>query len=232
MFLIAEGNCSVLSKGLNELRRRQLFTFQLDDVVAVNVAWHDGNTIAVELDSGGKGWRAPADPEVTIKKSKVDNIIEQIHWLRAQDFLENEPRNLPSHGLEPPFVTVSLRLKSGDGAELILARKKKDEKQAAALSSQLPSVVQVAATILDDLPKDLLALQDRSLLGFKPDDVKQVVWSVGEIQGHVVQLDEDRWGRKKGDKQPEPIKDSWHVRSLLWTLATPNIRKNLIRRRP
>jgi hypothetical protein len=219
IFLIAEGNRPVLDKGLNELRRRQLFTFQLDDVVGVNLAGQEGRAITVDRAADDKGWGVPGNPETKIKKSKMDNLIEQIHWLRAQNFLENEPKNLPAYGLEPPFATVTLRLKSGENAELRLAKKEKDGKQIAALSSQLPAVVQVASSILEDLPKELSALQDRSLLGFKPDTVNQVVWSLGDFQGHVVQMDESRWGFKAGEGQPEPIKDSWRVRSLLWDLG-------------
>ena len=219
VFLIAEGNRSVLNKGLNELRRRQLFGFQLDDVVAVNLAYREGNIIAIERAADEKEWKVPGDSEIKIKQSKMDNLIEQIHWLRAQNFLENEPRNLLAYGLEPPFVTVTLRLKSGEKAELRLAKKENAEKQIDAFSSQLPVVVQVAASILDDLPTALSALQDRSLLGFKPDVVKEVKWSLGDSHGHAIQIDESRWGLKAGEGQPEPIKDSWHVRSFLWDLG-------------
>ncbi len=227
VFLIAEGNRPVLNRGLDELRRRQLFSFQLVDVVAVAVRWDGGNAIAVELTSNEREWQAPGDPKVRIKKSKVDNVIEQVHWLRAQQFLENDPRNLPSYGLEPPFAAVTMRLKSGENAELRLAKKEKDEKQIAALSSQLPSVVQVAAGILSDLPKDLLALQDRSLSNFKPDAVSEVEWSRGDSQGCAVRLDESNWGLRKGEGRPEPIKDSWHVRSLLWDLGDGEYQKQL-----
>jgi hypothetical protein len=227
VFLIAEGSRSILDRGLNELRRRQLFTFQLDDVVAVNVVWRDGKAIRVDLAPDEKAWKCPDDPQVKIKKSKMDNVIEQIHWLRAQNFLENKPSNLPAHGLEPPDVTVSMRLKSDENVELRLAKKEKDEKQVAALSSQLPSVVQVAASVLHDLPKDLEALQDRSLLGYKSDEIKQVKWSFGDSQSDVVQLDESRWGLKKGEKNPEPIKDSWRVKSLLWDLGDAEYQKKL-----
>jgi hypothetical protein len=227
VFLIAEGNRSALNRGLNELRRRQLFTFQLSDVAAVTVAWHDGNTIAVELEPNEREWKAPEDPKVRIKKSKMDNIIEQIHWLRAQSFLENEPGNLSSYGLEPPLATVTMRLKSGEKVVLSLAKKDKDAKQIAALSSQLPSPVQVAAGILNDLPKDLGEVQDRSLLGFKPDATTQVDWQLGDLQGRAVRLDEGSWGLKKGEGPPEPMKDSWHVRSLLWDLGDGEYQKKL-----
>lgn len=219
VFLIAEGNRSALNRGLDDLRKRQLFTFQRDDVTGVKVAWRDGNATALELASGEKEWIAPANPEMKVKKSKVDNLIEQVHWLRAQGFLENEPKNLPSHGLEPPLVTITMQLKAGEQAELKLAEKKQDAKQVAALSSQLAAVVQVAAGTLDDLPRNLQQLQDRSILGFKPDEIKELVWNLNESQGHAVRLAEDQWGLQKGEQPPEPLKEPWPVRSLLWDLG-------------
>lgn len=219
VFLLAEGNRSALNKGLNDLRRRQLFTFQLDEVVGVNLAWRDGNNSMLSLTSPENEWIVPANRQLRIKKSKVDNLIEQVHWLRAQSFLENEPRNLTAHGLEPPFVTVTLHLKSGENAELRLAGKEKEAKQVAALSSQMPAVVQVAASIMDDLPKDLDALQDRSLLGFKPEEAQEVSWDLSGSRSRVVHLEEDKWGLDRGSKQPEPIKEGWHVKSLLLDLG-------------
>jgi len=47
IFLIAEGNRSALNRGLDELRKRQLFTFQRDEVVGIGVAWRDGNATIV-----------------------------------------------------------------------------------------------------------------------------------------------------------------------------------------
>jgi ribosomal protein L23 len=227
VFLLAEGNRSALTRGLNDLRKRQLFSFQLDEVAAVTVTWRDGNTTTLEQASGEKGWRAPASPHLKIKKSKVDNLIEQVHWLRAQGFLENEPKNLPSYGLEPPLVTVTMQLKAGGSAELRLAEREKDDKQLAALSSQLPAVVQVAASILDDLPRNLFKLQDRSILGSKPDEVKAVAWTLNETQGRAVPLDEDRWGLQKADRQPDPIKEPWLMRSLLWDLSDAEYQQKL-----
>ena len=135
IFLIAEGNRSALNRGLDELRKRQLFTFQRDEVAGIVVAWRDGNATIVERGNGQQEWRAPASPERKLKTRKVENLIEQVHWLRAQGFLDDEPKNLAAHGLEPPFVTVTLQLKAGERAELKLAEKKKDEKVVAGLSS-------------------------------------------------------------------------------------------------
>jgi hypothetical protein len=212
-------NWSLLNKGLDELRRRSLFTFRPDDVLELSVAWKDGPEIRVQRKEGTELWQVPEQTELKIKGSKVQNVIEQVQWLRAQGFLENEPRNLESHGLEPPHAEVIAKLADGQAVALKLAAKgNEDAKQINAVSSELPAVVQVDAGILQDLPKDLQALEDRSLIGFKSKDVTEVRWAQGEAGGHVVQIEPNKWGLKKDTGNPEPLKEPWLVSSLLWDL--------------
>jgi hypothetical protein len=219
LFLLAEGNWPVLNKGLDELRRKALFTFQSGEVTGVQVAWRDGATVNVDRQADGDTWKVPDQPDLKIKKSKVENILEQIHWLRAQSFQENEVKNLDSHGLNPPHVTVELRLKDDKSAQLMLSEKKEQESSAFAVSSEISAVVRVDATVLDDLPKTAQALEDRSLLGIKTENVKQVKWRIGETGARVVRMGENKWGIAKDDKEPQPLKESWHVKSLLWDLG-------------
>lgn len=218
VLLVAEGNWSVLNKGLNELRRRELFTFQPEDVIGIEVAWQDGSIVSVAKQPEANTWKAPDQPDMKIKKSKVDNVIEQVHWLRAQSFQENEVKNLDSYGLNPPYVTIKLRLRGDLSTELMMADKQKQDKQVSAVSSELSSVVQIDASVLTDLPKSPQALEDRSLLGDKSESFKQVKWRMGDSSAHVVRIDENKWGLKKGETESEPLKDSWHVKSLFWDL--------------
>ncbi len=219
VFVLETSNWSLLNKGLDELRRRSLFTFRPDDVLELSVAWKDGPEIRVQRKEGTELWQVPEQTELKIKGSKVQNVIEQVQWLRAQGFLENEPRNLESHGLEPPHAEVIAKLADGQAVALKLAAKgNEDAKQINAVSSELPAVVQVDAGILQDLPKDLQALEDRSLIGFKSKDVTEVRWAQGEAGGHVVQIEPNKWGLKKDTGNPEPLKEPWLVSSLLWDL--------------
>ncbi len=219
VFLLEASNWSLLNKGLDELRRRSLFTFQPEDVLELSVEWKDGSAVQVMREEGASVWQAPGQADLKVKAGKVQNVIEQVQWLRAQGFVENRPENLESHGLKPPHARVSLKLKGDQTAELTLAARDKEEaRQILALSSELPAVVQVDAGILDDLPGNLEALEDRSLIAFKSQDVTEVRWGLGESQGHVVQIEPNKWGLKKESGSPEPLKEPWHVSSLLWDL--------------
>jgi hypothetical protein len=218
VFLLAQGNWTVLSKSANDLRRRQLLAFEPLTVTGLEVTWRDGSRLVVYKDSGGV-WKSPDQPEMVIKKSKVDNVLDQIQWLRARDFLTDEVTGLAEHGLAPAEVTVKLHLK--DNREEILQLGKQDtaKKRVVALSSELSAVVQVDDSLLQELPKQLRGLEDRSLLDIHTAQVKQVIWSLGQNQGHAVQTGDNQWSLKADSGKGEALKEPWRIRSLLWELG-------------
>jgi hypothetical protein len=219
VFLLETGNWSLLNKGLDELRRRSLFTFRPEEVLGVSIAWKDGSGIQVDRQEGSEVWQAPEMAHFKVKTSKVRNVLEQVQWLRAQGFVEDDAGSLESHGLKPPLASIKIRLAGDRTAELMLAgRDKEDAKQIKAVSSELPAVVQIDAAVLNDIPKDLATLEDRSLLGLKSKDVTEAQWTVGEEQGHVVQMESNKWGLKKEGSAPSPLKEPWKISSLLWDL--------------
>jgi hypothetical protein len=215
--LVAAGNWSVLDKGVDDLRRRELFSFQQDDVQGIHVAWQDGKTMDVEKQQDGS-WKAPDNPRMVIKKSKIDNIIEQIKWLRALKFIDNDPTKLDGSGLDPALVTIDLKLQNNQTVNVRIGRKDKNDKQLTALSSELPAIVQVHPGFIDAIPKDLNTLEDRSLFSMKPENVKQIDWRIGDTERQIEKNKDGEWGLK-GDKGAfKPLKESWHVRTLLWDI--------------
>lgn len=216
VFLVQDAALKALGKGLNDLRRKELLTFGPEDVKSVKVAWKDGGSFSFELQDDGKTWKSLDKPDMAIKPTKVTNLLEQLHWMRATSFLENEPVNLGTHGLDSPIATVTLRLKDDRTAELKLGTQDDKKRLVAALSSDLPAVALVSAGILQDIPKDPKGLEDLSFVSVESGEVKQVKYQKGEFKSDLVRLEENKWGIKKGEGQPKEFKDSWRVGSLLW----------------
>ncbi len=216
--LIAEGNWSVLNKDAEGLRRRALFTFQTHDVKAAAIAWKEGGSVSVELREDGKTWVAPASPELKIKSGKVQNVLDQIQWLRAQGFIDDGSDKLEALGLEPPLAAVTLKLEGDKSAELLLGGKTENAKQINALSSELPFVAQIEASILDDLPRSLENLEDRSIFGIKSEDVKEVGWRLDGVQALAIQTDKRQWSLRINNAEAKPLNEPWHVTTLLWDL--------------
>ncbi|GLI34084.1 DUF4340 domain-containing protein [Desulforhabdus amnigena] len=220
LFLVSEQNGGELNKSANDLRKKNLFAFKPEDVLKVRVTWNDGNSIYVERESDGRSWTDPDRKDLRIKPGKVQNMLDQISWLRAEDFLENERTRLESHGLEPPRVKVDLQLKEDKPVELLLSDVlEKNKEFVAAVSSQLAGVVEAPSSILEELPRDLHALEDRSLLGFRRDEVTRLQWQLGEVRGDVVSEEKDKWAFKEGDNRLKTLKEPWRVQGILWELA-------------
>ena len=227
VFLLPEGVWGILHKGSDELRRRELFTFDLEKVVGLELIWRDGDEVSIERPEGGDTWKAANHPDIKIKTSKVENVLDQMRWLSAQKFLENDVKQLEKYGLATPQVTVKLQLADSNAVEMKLGNKSKDGKELTVLSSELPAVVVIDADILKDLPNNANALEDRSLIGVKANDVNEVRWHLGGKAGRFVKMGENSWGVAEKGKQPSELKDSWQISSLLYDLAEAEYLKKL-----
>jgi hypothetical protein len=218
VLLIDQSDWNILNKRLDDLRRRELFTFNRGAVRGISIMWNDNGTIDVEQSEDANMWVAPDRPQMSIRASKVEDVVDQIYWLRAEKFLENQVQNLGSYGLESAHATVKLRLEGDQEVHLRLGKKAHNKERMTALSSELPAVVEVAADFLEELPKSLQDLEDRSFFTFDTNIVKQVRWQIDKAQGNVVRTGEDKWRWKTIDGKLEDLKEPWRVNSFLWEL--------------
>jgi hypothetical protein len=218
VFLMARGNWAIFDRQANELRRRQLFSFDPRAVTSLDIKWLGGEHILVNKDAAGI-WKSSDHADKQIKKSKVDQVLDQVHWLRAVDFLAENPQDLKIHGLDPPLVTVRLQLKENQEVTLRLSPEDSNTRRVAAAASQMDGMVQIVGDALNQIPKDLRSLEDRSLLTFNSDRVNQVIWKSGGREGHLVYSDANQWMWQSADGKKKELPQSWPIRSLLWTIG-------------
>ncbi len=231
VYLIAESNWSVLNKGLNELRRRALFSFQPEDVRTLELVWEGGAAFRVRRsDEPGGTWQAPDEPKLKIKPSKVENVLQQVQFLRAQNFVDEQAggETLAAYGLQPPQVTVRIGLGGERTVELKLGRQPEGgERLVSAVSTELGGVVQVESNVLKEIPKDLAGLEDRSLVSARSRDVKQVSWRFGDTFGSLSNIESNKWRLTIGGGEVREPKESWRVNSFLWELQQTEFVKKL-----
>jgi hypothetical protein len=214
IFLVAQRNWDSLDKSLKDLRKKDLFSWQTDQVVAMDVAWQNGEKIRVERQEGTKEWKAAGLPDLKIKTSKVEDLLDQLHWLRAVDFLEENAAP------DPPLVEVNLQLKNGQTAEVKFGNPDTNTRQTVAVVGGNPVPVKVASFFMKDMPKSADFLADRSLIPGEPDAVSRVKWKMEGSEGNVVKIDENTWGNKPGDAKPKPLEDSHPIKALLGDLGS------------
>ena len=190
VFMISNATYDALNKSLKDLRRKELFAWQPDQVSAVDVKWRNGEGLSLERQGGTKQWKSANQPDIEIKARKVQNLLDELHWLRAVDFAEKDA--MPSAAQ----VEVKLKLKDGQTSELKVADPDQAKKQAVAACSEIEGPVLIASHILEAIPKSAASLADRSLISADAADIRQITWKTENGGGNLVWMDAEQLGDK------------------------------------
>ncbi len=209
VFMMSSATYDALNLGLRELRRKDLFTWQPDQVSALDVKWRSGEGFSLDRQGGAKQWKSASRPELEIKATKVQNLLDELHWLRAADFVEKDA--MPSSAQ----VEIKLHLKDGQTSELKIADPGQGKKPAIATSSEIEGPVLVASQILDSIPRSVNSLADRSLISAEAADIREITWKTDNGGGNLIWMAVNTWGEKEGSAAPRAVEKPWTVRSFL-----------------
>lgn len=209
VFLISNDTYFNLNKSLKDLRRKELFSWQPGQVKVVNVKWRNGDQFSVERQAGTKRWKSADKPDLKIKTSKVQNLLDSLQWIRAEDFLAKDA--MPSSAQ----VDVTLQLKDGKTAELKIADAQPAKKSLVATSSEVVGPVQIPSTVLSSIPRSVNSLVNRSLISLHTDAIRKIAWKTTAGNGKLVWIDQNNWGTKEGSAAPKALKNPWRVSSFL-----------------
>ncbi len=212
-FMISNVTYAALDKSLKDLRRKELFGWQTDQVSSVAVKWQSGEGLSLERQGGEPLWKSIDRPEVEIKAGKVGNFLDKLHWLRAVDFAG---KDAATPAVE---VEVTLKLKDGSTSELKIAGPDQGKKQAVAYSSEIGPVL-IASHILEEIPKSAVSFADRSLVSSDAADIVQLTWKTGGGAGNLVRVDDKSWGTKESEgAAPKALENSSRVKGFLASLG-------------
>ena len=213
VFLIPRSSFDALNKGLRDFRKKELFTWMPDQVTALDINWQGGEKVRIERQAGTHEWKASDRADLKLKTNKVENVLDQLHWLRAVDFLE--PNAMP----QALMVEVKLTLKDGRTTDLKVANPDPATKQAVASCTDVLGPVRIASQIVSSSALFVrILLADRSLMSSNPADVREVSWKIPEGEGKAVWIDSNKWGAQQGGAPPKPFADPWSVKLFLTDL--------------
>ena len=209
--LIAGAKRQLLDKSLSDLRSKEFFTVNGNEVERIEL--DGGNNEFILIRAENKLWRAPAATGVKIKTAKVERFLSLLFRLRAKRFLDNEEGNLALLGLDP--AKIRLKISSREKTETLLIGNTKNNEGTYTLSGELPGVAMVEGNLWEELPQTLSDLQDRTLLVFDLDQVRALALM---LAGEVARLErtEDTWNWLGDENRKDP--ENWRVNSLLWNL--------------
>ncbi|MGO9312420.1 MAG: DUF4340 domain-containing protein [Syntrophobacteraceae bacterium] len=212
VFMLSSGTYDNLNKGLRDLRKKELFSWQPDDVSAVDVKWRSGEELSLDRQDGAPEWKSANQPDVRIKARKVRNLLDELHWLRAVDFEGKAEKDAMPSGV---LVDVKLKLKDGQTSELKVADPDQVKKQVVAASSEIEGPVRIAPHVLSAIPKSAASLADRSLISSDAADIREITWKTEGGSGNLVWIDRNSWGTKEGNAGPTAVENSRPIRVFL-----------------
>jgi len=176
IFLISNADRTVLDKKLFDVRDKQLFRCETDQVDRIDFEKGDFRADVARNESGL--WTVVGHEGVRISKDKLEDVIRDFCWSRVREFVQEDDKGLDQYGLESPVARITLN-KTGVQRILFLGKKKSDESVYARLDGR-PGVVVMDARLLDKIPASLSAIEDRTLVSFDKESVAEVSWTRGD----------------------------------------------------
>jgi len=195
-----------------EAEAKKLFSLKPEDVVEVHLRFQDREIL---LRKSGETWRlvqpidAPAD-EITVK-----NLLNTIAECEVKRELE-DAADLKQFGLDPPFVTLEVKLKDRTLPAVAVGKNTPVGFSAYLQRLDDKKVRLTTSAFRAGLDKQVKDVRDKAILNFADDDVQR--FSVVRADGTITVTRKDgQWTIEQPGSYPA---DTPTVRSFLSTLRT------------
>ncbi len=209
--LISGAKQQILNRGLFDLRSKEFFTVNSDEVDRIEIQRGKNKLLLTRV--GGESWLAPAAVEVKIKTPKVERFLGLLFRLRAKRFLDNEEGNLARLGLDPAKIRIQITAK--EKTETLLLGNMRKDQGTYAKGGEFPGAAMVDEKLLAELPRTLSDLEDRTLLVFDLGQVQALTLVLADEAARL-ERNEDTWNWLGDGQRKDP--ENWRVNSMLWNL--------------
>lgn len=207
-----------LEKDAFAFRSKVLLSFAQEAVQAVSLRT-DSLHVRLERQEKGK-WRITEPVEVAADSGKVSDLLRSLTQDQIQGF-PDKPASLKMVGLDPPRGEIRLTLDGGTEATLLLGEREKKEKGVYARRSGEEQVLVLKETFLEEIPKQVADLRDRTLLALDREKVDTIELETPKGRT-VLSKAEDTWGIKEPE---EASADQGMINDLLWDLTTTRVKE-------
>src|SRR5262245_39119624 len=151
-----------------EGRKGRVFTVEPTDVAEVELKRTD---TTVKLKREGDGWQILAPVSARGDRGAVDETVTSVVTARMDRELESYQKALGDYGLDKPASEITLRLKDGKQAGLILGAKSPTGVWVYAREAGKPAVFVVGDSVLRDTTRPVAEFRDKTVLAFDQKDV-------------------------------------------------------------
>jgi Domain of unknown function (DUF4340) len=160
---------TALSRNVNELRSRELMTFNMDD--ARQIVLHSGANTPIEIDKQGGQWRIVAPGHYVADSDTVAQVLTALVDAQIKDFVTDAPKDLGQYGLKNPQIEVTVfsgKDKTEHSLMFGLEQPQASLKAVYVKRGGEPSVYTVEESLVGKVNLGLLDLRDKTVMGFDP----------------------------------------------------------------
>jgi hypothetical protein len=165
---------SGMNKTVNELRVRDLMSFNVDQVKKLIVTRDNGQT--VELDRDGDKWKMVKPAQYPADDIQVRQALSTIVNAKASDFVNDAPGNVAQYGLEKPHLSAAVVLDNGQQQSLLFGFKQSEQGKSGIFvrRGERAPVYAVPEYVMSTLDKSWLDYRDRTVFSMDPSAVESV----------------------------------------------------------
>jgi hypothetical protein len=201
-----------------ESRKGRVFTLEPADVTELELKRADST---VKLKRESDGWQIQAPVNARGDRGAVDETVTSVVTARMDREIEADPKALGDYGLDKPAAEITLRLKDGKQAGLILGAKSPTGVWVYAREAGKPAVFVVGDSVLRDTTRPVAEFRDKTVLAFEQRDVTGLELDMRDEKIALEQAD----GRWKVTK-PRPLPaDADTVRDFLEKLRAARVKE-------
>jgi hypothetical protein len=140
----------------------KLFPFDEKAVLGLSVS-HDGTTFALQRE--GDTWQMTQPVKSKADRGPAAGLVSSLALARIERTLEEKPSNLAEFGLDPPALTVVMKVKDRpQPVTLFLGNNSPTGSWVYAKMADSPAVLLVSASLKSDLAKSPAELRDKTIL--------------------------------------------------------------------
>jgi hypothetical protein len=151
-----------------ESRKGRVFTLEPADVTELELKRADST---VKLKRESDGWQIQAPVNARGDRGAVDETVTSVVTARMDREIEADPKALGDYGLDKPAAEITLRLKDGKQAGLILGAKSPTGVWVYAREAGKPAVFVVGDSVLRDSTRPVAEFRDKAVLAFEQREV-------------------------------------------------------------
>jgi hypothetical protein len=151
-----------------ESRKGRVFTLEPADVTELELKRADST---VKLKRESDGWQIQAPVNARADRGAVDETVTSVVTARMDREIEADPKALGDYGLDKPAAEITLRLKDGKQAGLILGAKSPTGVWVYAREAGKPAVFVVGDSVLRDSTRPVAEFRDKTVLAFEQREV-------------------------------------------------------------